>query len=79
MIIDDDVPDAKTKHGVLVYGSNIAIPFQPKYLSMNVDTSKYLQKLLQTLAIIIRKSLLSSDAYENWWTWHFKYRTYEIL
>ena len=40
VIIDDDVPDAKTKHGVLVYGSNITIPFQPKYLSMNVDTSK---------------------------------------
>lgn len=39
--VDDDVPDAKTKHGVLIYGSNIAIPFQPKYLSMNVDTSRW--------------------------------------
>ena len=39
VVVDDDVPDAKTRHGVLIYGSNIAVPFIPKYLSMNVETS----------------------------------------
>ena len=39
VVVDEDVPDAKTRHGVLIYGSNIAVPFIPKYLSMNVETS----------------------------------------
>ena len=39
VIVDEDVKDAKTKHGVLIYGCNLAIPFIPKYLSINVDSS----------------------------------------
>ena len=39
VIVDEDVKDAKTKHGVLIYGGNLAIPFIPKYLSINVDSS----------------------------------------
>ncbi|KAK8798466.1 hypothetical protein WA538_005286 [Blastocystis sp. DL] len=39
VVVDEDVPDAKTRHGVLIYGSNIAVPFIPKYLSMNVETN----------------------------------------
>lgn len=45
VVVDEDVKDAKTKHGVLIYGCNIAIPFIPKYLSVNVNSSNSLLAL----------------------------------
>lgn len=35
---DQEDRDVQSKHGILIYGNNIAIPFVPKYLSIHLET-----------------------------------------
>lgn len=37
--IDREDKDVNSKHGVLVYGNDILLPFIPKYLSMCLENS----------------------------------------
>ena len=34
VVIDEEDKEVKTKHGVLIYGCGIQVPFTPKYLSI---------------------------------------------
>ncbi|KAK8827733.1 hypothetical protein WA577_007280, partial [Blastocystis sp. JDR] len=45
---DQEDRDVQSKHGILIYGNSIVIPFVPKYLSIHLETQNLYFPLMNT-------------------------------